>query len=121
RRIIEAIIAWVRRPDIPKVPESLHIAIGLALMETDSLPVLEVTRYLPPGYGVLAANLRNGSAWAGVSLLGEIGRAGFEPGIRNSWRDRVLSYAFRNHRQKLVTELQGILLRGDLKYEQSLG
>lgn len=122
RSIIEAIIAWVRRPDLPNnVPEAVLIAIGSALMETDSLSVLEITRYLPPAYSVLAADLRNGSAWAGVNLLGGIGRVSIEPGIRNSWRDRVLSYAFLNHRQKLVTELYGILLRTDLNYEQSLG
>jgi hypothetical protein len=122
RSIIEAIIAWVRRPDLSNdVPEALLIAIGSALMETDSLSVLEITRYLPPAYSVLAADLRNGDAWAGVNLLGGIGRVTFEPGIRNSWRDRVLSYAFQNHRQKLVTETRGILLRDDLNYEQSLG
>ena len=122
KTIIDAAMRWVRRPEmLDEVPEALRFAIGTTLMGTDSALVLEITRYLPPDHGVLAANLRNGSAWAGVCLIGPSSRGVFDPAIRHTWRDPALNHGIRNFGQKLVTELQEILRRTDLTFEQSLG
>jgi hypothetical protein len=123
RRIADATVAWARTFGThTKTPEALRGAVGLALMETDSRTVQEVARYLPQDYRVLAAAFRNGSASAGASFLSQIGRhAGFEPNIRNTWRDNVLFHAFRNHRERLIAELRDILLRSDLTIHQACG
>lgn len=122
RKIIDAVMLWVRRPEMPNaVPEALRFAVGSTLMQTDSPVVLEIARFLPPDFGVLAACLRNGSAWAGVCLIGESGRASFDPAVRHTWRAPALNHAIRNFRKKLVADLEEILWRSNLTYEQSLG
>jgi hypothetical protein len=122
-KVADAAITWARDFGMhSQTPESLRGAVGLALMETDSRTVQEITRYLPPDYRVLAAAFRNGSALAGISFLGEIGRhAGFEPNIRNTWRDNILFHAFRNHRERLIAELRDILPRQELTFDQACG
>jgi hypothetical protein len=122
-RVAAATIAWARDCRThTNTPEALQSSIGLALMETDSRVVPEIVRYLPPDYRVLAAEFRNGSASAGASFLAEMGRhTGFEPNIRNTWRDNVLFHAFRNHRERLVAELREILPRQDLTLDQACG
>jgi hypothetical protein len=122
-KIADAAIAWARDFGThTKTPEALRGAVGLALMETDSSMVQKITPHLAPDYRVLAAALRNGSALAGASFLGEIGRhSGFEPNIRNTWRDNILFHAFRNHRERLITELRDILPRQELTFDQACG
>ena len=121
-RIIDATMQWVRRPEmLDEIPEALRFAIGSTLMGTNSPLVLEIARHFPPDQGVLAAKLRNGNAWAGVCLLGASAQVGFDPAIRHTWRDSALNHGIRTFRQKLATELQEILRRTDLAYEQSLG
>ena len=120
-KIIDAVMQWVRRPEAQAIPEALRQAIGATLMETDSPVILEIGRYLRPDYGVLAACLRNGSAWAGACLLGQTGRHSFDPAVRHTWRNAALNNAIRNHRPALVRQLDDILRRSDLSYEQSLG
>ena len=122
-KIAQAAIAWAQDYGThAKTPEALRGAAALALMETDSCTVQKITRYLAPDYRVLAAALRNGSALAGASFLGEIGRhSGFEPNIRNTWRDNILFHAFRNHRERLIAELRDILPRHELTFDQACG
>lgn len=121
-KIIAAVIEWVRRPEmLNEVPEALRYAIGYTLMKADSSCVSEISRYLPNDFGVLAASLRNGNTWAGVCLLGETGKHSFDPAVQQTWRAPALNQAIRNYREKLVSELQEILRRSNLAYEQSLG
>ena len=122
-KVAHAGINWARDFGMDrKMPDSLRGAVGLALMETDSSIVQEITPYLPPDYRILAAAFRNGSALAGISFLSEIGRhSGFEPNIRNAWRDNILFHAFRNHRERLIGELRDILPRPELTIDQACG
>lgn len=108
-RIIEAADGWLLSPEFKaeSVSQQRHHAMSY-LARSDGSFVSALAKRFPPSFPQLEALVRNGDARAGASLC-----ATLEPGLNDTWRDRVIAHALSRH-SSFVPDLAELICKSDL-------
>lgn len=118
RNILAQVDDWAQH-DSRRAPKALVGAVSWTLLETESHAARRIVDALEPNPVLMLAGFRNGSARHGLSYMKAHLKMGFEPGMGDRLRDRIVAHVAHHNSPRLLEELDAVAQSSDVAWEDA--